>query len=132
MRLLSRVETVEEREAREALEHDEAVREARVKAARSCKRWTEIDPPERLCPRGPARLGWKVDSVSDNIYTLYRGTVFHSRSANIIADQAEIFFVVVDGDVVVYERLTSPATWSQFVERQTRRGLKAAGAKAPS
>jgi hypothetical protein len=94
------------------------LRAARVEIAR--RNWTEIDPAERLRPRG---MGWLVDSESDYIFVLRRGTTFEPGRANLLSGEgfALWFFVDRDGDVVVLERVVSPSTWSEVVERRARR-----------
>jgi hypothetical protein len=115
VRLLSRTETGEETLPREAREHDEAVRKARIKAAQNCTAWTEITPPERLCARGPSRFRWVVDSETDRLYSPYPGDVFYARSATIVADRVDLTFVVDDGEVLAYQAVRSPATWSDVI-----------------
>lgn len=118
MRLLSKFETQEDVKAREARQHEEDVREARIKNARSCQAWQELCPPERLCARGPENFGWNVDSDSDRIFVRYRGTAFYPKSATIIADQADLWFTVSDGEIIVYERLNRPSSWSDVVRKR--------------
>ena len=115
MRMLSRMETLEDIQAREARERDEDVRKARISAARKCSAWEEITPPERLVPRGPARFGWMVDAESDAIYVLHGGSVFQPRTAQIIADKAPLKYTISGGHVLVYERLRKPKTWSDVI-----------------
>lgn len=118
MRLLSKFETQEDVLAREARQLEDDVRKARVKNARSCQAWQEIKPPERLIERGPRNLGWVVDSDSDRIFVRHRGSAFYPRSATVMADRADLWFTVNEGEVVVYERLNRPASWSDVVRKR--------------
>ena len=128
MRMLSKFETLEERQAHEALEHAEEVRAARVEFVRRNERWTEIAPAERLIPRGPARLGWLVDAQDDTVWTRSRGTFFASGSVSLIATNVDVtFYVDAAGEVVALERVSVIPSWSWYCERQARQG---AGAKA--
>jgi hypothetical protein len=109
------METADDILAREARQHDEAVRKARVQAARDCPSWTEIAPAARLCPRGPSKFNWVVDSDSNRIFRPYPAAVFHSKSANLVADRTELTFIVKDGEVIAYEPVRNPATWSDVI-----------------
>ena len=102
-----------------AAEHAEKLREGRVRAARGCAAWSEITPLQRLCPRGPARYGWVVDSDGDQIYVRARGHVFNPGTAVVLADRSPFLFVVNDdGDVEVFEPAFRRATsWSEMVAK---------------
>ncbi len=98
------------------------LRELRVEAARRNSRWTELKE-SALVPRPP---GFLVDAESDEVFRESRGAVYvpgEIRSS--FAERTELYFVVRDGDVLEFlER--DPRTWSQIVERQARRKLRAA------
>lgn len=89
------------------------VRRARVARARRHNRWTEI-PAGRLVRRN--RL-WLVDAETDEYFVPVRGVVFHTGTANILADHVALHFVVGDdAELVFYE--IQPGTWSDRVARQ--------------
>lgn len=131
MRLLSKFETVEDVQAREARQHAEAVREARIEAARKQRGWIEIAPAERLISRGPAKYAWVVDSESDFLYRVAPGVWFEPCRATILADRAEgvSFFVDAGGNVVILERVSSIPTWSDVVRKHPHLVPSAAAAK---
>jgi hypothetical protein len=95
----------------------DALREARVALARRMSTWREIPEPVR---RGP----WLVDAESDELFVVRRGATFEPGRAHILSGDGFplSFYVDVDGDVVVLEKVKSPATWSEHVARQTSRG----------
>jgi hypothetical protein len=101
----------------------EELRAARVEVAR--RNWREIAPAERLVARG---LGWLVDAETDFIFVRRGGTTFEPERASLLSGEgADLwFFVDRDGDPVVLERVTSPATWSEHVARREQRRLRAA------
>lgn len=104
--------TVEDKDAAE-------LRTFRLRAARERTKWTEIPEPV-------VRGRWLVDAASDRLYTPYRGATFCGPRLEFADDRADLaFFVDRDGDVVVLEQVRTPATWSEYVERQVH--LKARG-----
>jgi hypothetical protein len=99
-------------------EHDatlDELRAARITAARGCQAWTEIDGP--LVARGP----WWVHPDSDRLFTQYRGVAFATGSVSLVADRAELVFTVHGDELSLYERVFSPASWTEHVERQAKR-----------
>jgi hypothetical protein len=115
------LKTVEEQEADERDKFAAEVRAARIDLAR--RNWREIDPPERLVARG---FGWLVDSETDYIFVRRRGTTFEPGRAAIMSGEGFDlwFFLDAAGDVVPLERVPSPKTWSEHVERQARRAAR--------
>jgi len=113
--------TFEDREAEERDELAAQVREARVELAR--REWTEIAPRERLVRRGP----WLVDAETDALYVPRRGTTFEPGRAALISGQgAALWFYLDRDDVVVLEKVRSPASSSEHVERREARLRRAA------
>lgn len=55
------------------------------------------------------------------------GSTFEPGRASVFSGEGAplCFFVDRDGDVVLLERLTSPATWSEVIERQARQEARA-------
>jgi hypothetical protein len=97
------------------------LREQRVLSARGSRRWTEI-PETRLVPRGP----WLCDAQTDALYTVSRGAVFGPAGGIEFDEMVDRqFFVSPMGDVVMLERVQTPATWSEYFERQARRKVAA-------
>ena len=95
------------------------LRDARLKAARSQANWTEITPPERLVPRGPAKYGWLVDAASDKLWRVTWGTVFAPGTAAVAATHTAVtYYVSADGDVVPLEEAQPLSTWSEVVRRR--------------
>jgi hypothetical protein len=126
VRLTSRFETVEDRQAAERRALSEEVRVARVEFVRRNEKWTEIAPAERLIPRGPSTFGWLVDAQDDTVWTRSRGTFFVPGSVALIATHVDVtFYVDAAGEVIPLERVTTIPNWSSFVERQTRQKLAA-------
>jgi hypothetical protein len=94
------------------------VRAARRQAARANPRWVELEEVD-LVARG---RNWLVSATTDAIYMRHPGVVFQDGSAVLIADLAALYFYVDrDENVVVLERVTSPATWTEHVERMEKR-----------
>ena len=90
-------------------------RAARLDAARRNPAWTEIDPPV-------VRERWLVDATTDRLYRLCRGDVFSPGSAAIITPETALaFYVDDDGAVVLLERVSSPSTWTEYLEKHSRR-----------
>lgn len=121
---LSRESSLEEGSPDEVAEKkrkalDERLRPARLEVARRNSKWTEIDAAD-LVPRGP-RDAWLVSAANDAVYEHYRGVVFAPGSVTMIADRAPVFFSLVDGELVFYERL--PFTWTQHLEKRAAREL---------
>jgi hypothetical protein len=93
---------------------EDAIRTARLKFARRCNAWVEIE--NDLVARGR----WLVSASTDFVYAPVLGIVFHNGSAAIVSDQARYFFTVApDGTLAFYERL--PETWTEIYERKARR-----------
>jgi hypothetical protein len=63
----------------------DAVRQARVAAARRHQGWTEIDPAD-LVQRGY----WMVSASTDDAYTHARGVIFERGSATVITANASL------------------------------------------
>jgi hypothetical protein len=109
-----------------SLEHAAAdelakTRELRVKNARRNSRyWHELDEVD-LVRRGP----FLVSATTDSVFTSYRGTVFargsRDRSPGSIEfdEMRELWFYVMDGNVVLLERHAK--SWSAIVERRAKR-----------
>jgi hypothetical protein len=96
---------------------EQQLRTARVEAVRKTH-WTELEQAD-LVPRGP--FGWLVHAQSDCVYRLYRGAVFDRGTIGFASpDAALAYYVTARNEVVVLERLTHPASWSAFVERNAR------------
>jgi hypothetical protein len=99
---------------------EDELRVARLVAARRCQVWTELDGP--LIRRGPF---W-VDAESDRLYMPFRGAVWRPGAASIeYAGTLPLAFVVHRDELTLYECVTSPATWSEHVERQAKRKARA-------
>jgi len=97
---------------------EDVLRDARLAAARGNRRWREIQVP---VARGP---GFRVDVESDEIFTVRRGEVFVTASANFAGTQdANLAFYVRNGWPVVLEPYGK--TWSDVVARREQR-LRAA------
>lgn len=92
------------------------VRAWRIKAARKCHAWTELDPA-MLVTR---ERGFLVHSESDEAFTAYRGDAF-SPGGMIVADQTPLYFFVTD-DVHVLEKQSEP--WSAIVYQRERRAAR--------
>ena len=104
--------------------YDEAVRPARLEAARRMPKWTEIESD--LVPRNRGR--WLVSASSDHIYQPVSGVVFASYSVTVIADRTALWFYVDDeGELHFFERL--PFTWTQHLEKRAARELAKAAPK---
>jgi hypothetical protein len=102
-------------------EHERHVREARLANARRQSAWTEIPEP-RLVPRGRGLL---VDAETDFVWVVRRGHVWEPHKATIgfVPDDAALTFTVnQNGGVVFLEQPGSLRSWSEYVERQARRG----------
>ena len=65
-----------------------------------------------------------MSAETDAIYQPVKGVVFAPYSIDVVADMAELWFYVDDrnGELTFLERVTTPATWSEHVARQARRG----------
>jgi hypothetical protein len=94
----------------------ELVREQRVEAARRQKKWTEIEKVDLVW-----RRPYYVHASTDALFTPYRGAAFESGSAWVVADLLELYFYVRDGEVVLFEKVPSPATYTEFLERRAER-----------
>jgi hypothetical protein len=93
---------------------------ARIAAARGCSAWTELDGP--LIARGP----WWVDAQSDRLYTPFRGAVWEPGSASLVfAGTVPLAFTVHGGELTLFERVVSPASWSEVVAKRARRQARA-------
>jgi hypothetical protein len=79
------------------------VRAARISAARSNPRWTELEAVD-LVARGP----FLVAASTDLLYARHR-VVFEPGSASVFATAIELHFYIDDGDVVFLESV--PGTW---------------------
>ena len=90
------------------------LQDARVAAARRNTSWTEIEAD--LVPRDNGRV--LVSASTDAAYTPARGALFETASAKLVADWTPYSFCVIDGELVVLERM--PQTWSQIIERRAR------------
>lgn len=101
--------------------NEEAVRPARLDAARRQPKWTEIE--NDLVPRG-YKGTQLVSAETDHVYRRYAGPVFQPGTASVIPDQAELYFTVdANHGLTFYER--EPGTWSDRVARQARRKVTA-------
>jgi hypothetical protein len=101
-----------------AAKRAELVREKRIEHARATRDWVE-HREEEFVRRPP---GFLVHADSDQVFTVYRGTVFEPRGARIVFGHVPEMHWFIDraGEIVFLER-TSPRTWSEHVERQARR-----------
>ena len=95
------------------------IRRARVARARQHQCFTEI-PAGRLVPR---YRFWLVDAETDECFAPYRGGVFHTGTASILADQAYLHFYVDEaGEPRFLERHHKP--WSEIYARRARAELR--------
>lgn len=93
----------------------DAIRDARVGAARRNPDWTELAETDLV-----RRARYLVHAETDELFTLHRGTVFATGSTTLIADRFPMFWYLDrDGDLVCLERV--PGTWSERVARQAKR-----------
>jgi hypothetical protein len=94
-------------------------RAMRVLQARTRTRWTEIPEPVR-------RGRFYVDAASDELLVLHRGDLF-DRAGHIRFDELRDLRFYLDraGELVVLEPATVAQTWSEYVERQARRKVRA-------
>jgi hypothetical protein len=99
---------------------DDELRRVKVENARKNTRWVELEEVD-LVRRGP----YFVSATTDALFVLYRGASF-GRSGRIeFAETVELYYFVRDGDVTLVERVTSPASWSEVVERRAKRQARA-------
>jgi hypothetical protein len=111
--------TLEDAEDAERAVVEKQVREARLQYARGCRRWQEIG--DDLVPRAGGRLF--VGAATDRVYRAYPGTVFAPHSADAIADQSALSYVVTSsGGLVFYEEQRE--TWTEQLERRAARKLQ--------
>ena len=98
----------------------EQLRAARLEAARRTPQWEEV-AETMFVPR--AR--WLVRADDDTLWTPFRAPVFETGSARIVAnDQVPLsYFITPEGDVRFVEKFGG--SWSQIVERQTRKSRAA-------
>ena len=97
----------------------EELREARLRAARRNSRWTEIEEVDPV----PRHRHWLVSATTDEILERYRGIVFRTGSCSAISDVSSLYWYVEheSGELVFLERVGSPATWTEHLERRERR-----------
>lgn len=101
---------------RTAAEEAARVREARVESARSNQYWRELEEVD-LVKRGP----YLVSASTDELFTPHRGAIF-DRGKVEFGERSELyFFVSRQDDVVMLERVTSPASWSEVVRQRASR-----------
>ena len=113
--------TPDEVDARGRAAHDEKLRPARIEAARRISGWREI--ADDLAPRLGGR--WPVAASDDRIYAPYRGVVWVADSIVPMADTVDLCFYVSDADELhFFKRVKRPATWSEYVRRQTEKRLQ--------
>jgi hypothetical protein len=105
--------------------HAEAVNAERIRRARAHSIWTELDG-SALVGRGP----YLVHADTDELLSVYRGVVFQSHSAELVASMTPLWFYVTEAGYLVFlER--KPGTWSAIVEKRSRptaprRGIRGA------
>jgi hypothetical protein len=90
-------------------------RKLRIEQARRHSRWKEIEEVD-LVSRGRGLL---VSATTDEVFTVYRGTVFVPGSAIITSDQIPLRFFV-RGDELVFLEATGK-TWTEILEARERR-----------
>jgi hypothetical protein len=92
---------------------DQALRRARVAAARACRAWQEIDG-EKLIRRDH----YLVDPDTDEAYEHYRGDAL-SPGAVAVADMTPLVFFVEGNRLVFLERQSE--SWSEILYQRERR-----------
>jgi hypothetical protein len=99
----------------------EAVAQARARhvanARANDRYWTELDEVD-LVKRGP----WLVSATTDELFTIYRGSVFGPYGQIEYDAMRELAFFVTrkPEDVVLLEKSSSPRTWSEVAYRRAR------------
>jgi hypothetical protein len=96
---------------------EDEIRDRRVEVARRNSKWTEIEEPSALVRRGRLYI---VHADTDEVFKPYRGVVFATGSATVIADQTALYFYVRDEELTFLE--LEPGTWSDRVAK--RAGLQ--------
>jgi len=105
------------RRSSEEVPTEDAILDARIRAARSMALWTELEEVALV-----KRDRWYVHSESDELFAPARGVIFQTASVSVVADRAPLYFVVAhDGRLRFFEKVTSPPTWTEYVERRERR-----------
>jgi hypothetical protein len=116
--------SVEDSEREENERFLEEVRTARVEAARRTN-WKELEEGH-LVRRGP--FDWLVHEPSDEVFVIKRGSVFAQGRATIDFvspdDPSVAFYVTARDEIVLLERLNTPRTWTEHVERREQRRLR--------
>jgi hypothetical protein len=98
-------------------EFEDELRQRRLEVARRVPGWTELEETA-LVKRGR----WFVHAETDEVFSPVRGVVFATASTTVVADRAPYYFCVLpSGGLAFFEKVTTPATWSEHVERQARR-----------
>jgi hypothetical protein len=96
----------------------ERLADFRVRSARACHAWQELDAAD-LVQRG---RGYLVSASTDEVFRSYKGDAF-SAGGQIVSDQQPLAFTVRDGDVRVLER--QPGTWSERIYEQQQQARTA-------
>ena len=97
LRNLIRSTTVVEPDFQRPQQLTEEVLRRRITVARANPKWTELEDID-LVRRGP----FKVSASTDEVFTLYRGSVFEGGSANVFEQTAALHFVVTDDNGLVF------------------------------
>jgi hypothetical protein len=117
-RIRMRVGTPVDFEAEQRAQHEEAVRNARLEAARRNQRWTELEEVDLVS----RQRGLLVSASTDRVYRRHLGAVFAPGSVStLIADQVELYFYVTANGEVVFLEPAFSETWSEYVTRRERR-----------
>src|SRR5688572_29220260 len=97
-----------------AAKEAEFLREKRVEHARAMRAWVEHRETDFV--RRPP--GYLVHADSDEVFTVYRGSIFSPASAYIILNESldQHWYVDGAGGIVFLER-AMPRTWSEHLER---------------
>lgn len=98
---------------------EDALLAARIGAARSAQGWQELEAVD-LVSRGP----FLVSAETDAVFTPYRGVVYQTGSASVIATHTRLhFYVDVDG---LHFLEAGTETWSEIFARRERHRLRVA------
>lgn len=98
------------------------LRAARLRAARSNPRWTELEQDDLFLRPGRVLVSYSTDDA----YLPHPGQIWERGSANAVADLAALYWYEDSntGQPRFVEKM--PATWSEQIARQARHGRVAA------
>ena len=72
-----------------------------------------------------------VSATTDELFQPYRGVAFDPQSAWPMSDNIDLrYFVGQDGEIVFFEKVSNPATYTEFLERQAAKEARKAAPRA--